>query len=500
MNRKVILNRSIWIILLIIIIVFGFWLYYSHSITIKSIKLISPNNYAFQEDINIVLNKPASVFIRYWKEGSPVKYRTTKTNKRNNNTVHLLLLETNTTYKYQVVIDRLVNISSEVFSFDTREQSPWLEREWIKSNRPHDAKAMGDGLVLLCGSKIPGYICMVDKLGNIRWYWQIDDIGVRLATLTPQNTIVAVLRPPIKDVIDDASEKEKEYLRKIKRPMRRGRIGYAGGAAIVEIDLTGKTLWRIDLYNDKEKKRKIIHHDIRMDKNKNIHTLCRASKVLDMSQIGGSGIDTLVGDGIVVMDTTGKVIWEWSAWDVWDVKNDPYIEKFAYDRFHINALNFDRDNNYLLSVAIEDQIWKINSKTGELMWKLGRNGDFKMDTSSYFSFQHAVNINSEGDIMLFDNSLDKKVSRALSFSLDSLTMSAITKINAPLPKHMHSNRMGSAYLLPNGNILQTSSKRGLVLITSESGEVLWELFDNHLIPYRAEYVPVEIWNKYFQQE
>lgn len=499
MNKKVFFI-SIWIVLVIIILAgSGLWWYSYKRITIKSIILTSPNNYAFQENIKIDLDKPASVFIRYWKEGSPVKFRTIKTIKREQHTVNLLLLETGATYKYQIVIDRFIDLSSKVFSFQTRKQSPWLEHNWVKDDKSHDALALGDGLILLCNARLPGYIAMIDGTGTIRWYWQVDDIGVRFATFTPQGTILAMLRPPKKDVIDDASAKQKESLRKIKQPMRRGKMGYAGGTALAEIDLTGKMLWRIDLNKDKENKYKIIHHDLRMDKNNLIHTLFRAPKLFDMSEIGGSVVDTLIGDGILVMDTTGKEIWKWTAWDVWDVKNDPLIEEFAYDRFHINALNFDKDSNYLVSVSIENQIWKINSKTGELIWKLGKNGDFKMDTTSYFSFQHAVHINSEGDIMLFDNSLYKKQSRALSFSLDTATMSATTRINAPLPKSLHSSRMGSAYLLPNGNILQTSSKRKSVLITTKTGEILWEL-NLPFVPYRAEYVSAKLWNKYFRKE
>ena len=273
-------------------------------------------------------------------------------------------------------------------------------------------------------------------------------------------------------------------------------MGYAGGTALAEIDLTGRMLWRMDL-NDKEYK--IIHHDLRMDRNRLIHTLIRTPKVIDLSEIGGSGMDTLVGDGILVMDTTGKQILKWDVWDAWDVRNDPSITEFAYDRFHMNALSFDKDSNYLVSVSIEDQIWKINAKTGEVMWKLGENGDFEMDSSAYFSFQHAVHINSEGDLMLFDNGIYKKNSRALSFRLDTTAMSATTIINAPLPKALHSARMGSAYLLPNGNILQTSSKNGTVIITSKTGEILWELTYS-FAPYRAEYVSAEYWNKYFRKE
>ncbi len=498
--KKKFVFRYTWVVLVIIIIAAGgLWWNSNNKINITSIELTSPQNYAFLEDIHVDLDKPASIFVRYWKEGSPDKYHTIKTPKRINHTVNLLLLETDATYNYEVVIDRFINMTSKVLSFQTRQQSPWLEKNWVKEDKPHDEKALGDGMVLLCGARLPGYIAMVDGKGTIRWYWQIDDIGVRIANITPQGTIIAILRPPKNDVIDDASVAERRMLNKAKKPMRRGRMGYAGGTALAEIDLTGKILWRIDLNKDKDSRSKIIHHDLRMDNNKHIHTLTRVSKPFDMAEIGGTGIDTLVGDGILVVDTTGKEIWKWSAWDVWDIKNDPLIKSFAYDRFHMNALNFDKDSNYLLSVAIEDQIWKVNAKTGDLMWKLGINGDFKMDTATYFSFQHSVNINSDGDLMLFDNSLDKKLSRALSFSLDTVTMTATNHINAVLPGTLHSSRMGSAYLMPNGHILQTSSKKGAVVITSKTGEILWEL-DVPFVPYRAEYVSAELWNKYFLKD
>lgn len=493
-------NVNIWIVLFVLIIAGGgLWWYINKRITIESITLTSPHNYAFQEEIAIGLDRPASVFIRYWKEGSPDILRTNKTSKLDSHTIHLLLLDTDATYKYEVVIDGIIDISSKIFSFQTRKQSPWLEHNWIKDDKPHEATALGDGLILLCGSRVPGYVTMVDGEGVIRWNWQVDDIGVRVATFTPHGTILVMLRPPKKDVIDDVSDKQKEILRNTKQPMRRGKMGYAGGTALAEIDLTGKLLWRMDLDEYEDNTYSIIHHDIRMDENHRIHTLIRERKIIDMPFLESQGLDTLVGDGILMLDTTGKELLKWSVWDAWDVKNDPHIEEFAYDRFHMNALSFDKDSNYLVSVSIEDQIWKINAKTGSLMWKLGKEGDFKMDTSTYFSFQHGVHINSEGDLMLFDNGIYKNESRTLSFNIDTVSMLATTRINAPLPKSLHTSRMGSAYLLPNGNLLQTSSKKGSVLITARTGEVLWEL-DSPNVLYRAEYVPAKLWDKYFYKE
>lgn len=498
MNKKV-LRTSIIIILLLIVTVFGFGWYLYNTVSIKSIELTSPNNLATEENVEVVLDKEEPVFIKYWKEGYNEKYQTIKTKKGISHSIRLLLLETDATYNYQVIVDRIINVPSKVFSFHTRKQSPWLVHNWVKDENPHDANALGNGMVMICNARLPGYIAMIDGKGAIRWYWQIDDIGVRAANITPRGTLIAMLRPPMKDVIDDTPKEEADSLREMEKPIRRGAMGFAGGTAIAEINLAGKQLWRIDMDTVAGGKYKIIHHDVRIDKDGHIVTLVRNSKLYDMSQVGGKGIDTLGGDGILVMDTTGKVIKEWNVWDVWDIKNDPFIKEFAYDRFHINSLNFDKDGNYLLSVAIEDQIWKVNATTGKIMWKLGKNGDFKMDTSNYFSFQHSVHINPFGDLMVFDNSLWRKQSGGVSFSLDTVNWTATTKIHAILPRSKYTSRMGSAYVLPNGNLLQTSSKTGTVMVTDMKGKILWEL-NCYFVPYRSEYIPDELWDKYFMKE
>lgn len=499
MTKKVTLFRISGIVIGVVLLGFALYWYYAHSVTIKSIQLKSPNNYAFQEDIIVDLDKEASIEVKYWKEGFPEKFHSIATPKGLSHTVHLLLLETNTTYKYQVVIKRLINVYSEVLSFTTPKQSAWLDRKWVSAELPHDETSLGNGLVMICNARLPGYVAMVDGKGAVRWYWQVDDIGVRAATFTPRGTILAMLRPPMADVIDDTPKEQAEILRDIEKPIRRGQLGFAGGTGIAELDMTGKMLWRIDMDKATGGKYKIIHHDVRMDNNGNIVTLIRNTKIMDMTPYGGSGVDTLGGDGILVMDTTGKELWSWSVWDVWDVTKDPYLNRFAYDRFHVNCLNFDTDGNYLVSVAIEDQIWKVNAKTGKIMWKLGKDGDFKMDTTAFFSFQHSAHINSQGDLMVFDNSLWKKVSGAVSFKLDTVNMTAKTVIKATLPPSKYTSRMGSAYLLPNGNLLQTSSKTGTVMVTDQNGMILWQM-NSYFVPYRAEYVPASFWDNYFKKE
>lgn len=494
------MKRKLFILSAVLVIACtGIYFFLLPKNAITSITLTSPHNNAIQEAVTVKLRKPASVYVEYWEKGTSGKYRTVPSAIDTTHLINLLLLKADHTYEYRVVIDGPVTRSSDILSFTTREQSPWLVNKWLHEEKPHDASALGDGFIMLCFARKPGYIAMIDGEGEVRWYWQTEDLGVRTANLTPRGTLIAMLRPAVQLTKNDVPQTHEAIAgEEIKKPMRRGELGFAGGTAIAEVDLTGEMMWRVDLNRlETEKEYQIIHHEIRMDEKNRIHTLTRPRKIIDLSEINaGCGPDTLSGDGILVLDSLGTPLRHWSCWDVWDIKKDPYIERYMYDRFHMNGFCFDTDGNYLVSVPIEDQIWKVDSNTGKLIWKFGRNGDFPLDTALCFSFQHSPYLNEKGDLMLFDNGLYNKQSRALSFRLDEEQKTAIPVINTPVPKDKYTSRMGSAYLLPNGNILQTSSKTGIVMVTDPKGTVLWEI-NLAYAPYRAVYVPMDTFKNYF---
>ena len=476
------------------------YFHWTHRNELKSVVLTSPHNTAMYNRVDVSLAKPAPVYVEYTEKVTGKKYRTRTSPADTLHHLDLLLLKANTEYTYRVVIDNLWKDASKELSFTTRQQSPWLVNHWYNDERPHDAAALGDGMILLCFGRLPGYMMLIDNTGEVRWYWQIEDIGVRAATITPRGTILAMLRPFVKDAIDDAPmTPEQVRQEEHKKPMRRGSLGFAGGTGLAEVSLTGDLMWRLDLDKvEQEKDLQVIHHDILMDHQRHIHTLYRPKKVATIQVDGKMETDTLGGDGILVIDSLGNVVHKWSAWDIWDIDNDPYIARYRYDRFHLNGLCFDRDSNYLVSAPIEDQIWKINRQSGELEWRFGRNGDFKMDTTACFSFQHSPYVLENGDLMLFDNGLYDQCSGARAFRLDEQERTAQATITAMLPKEKYTSRMGNATLLPNGNLLQCSSKTGSVMVTDRQGKVLWESV-MYFAPYRAVYVPMSLFERYFTE-
>ncbi len=495
MNKRI----GIAIFIFLLLIAGGGFLYLQKRPDIRRV-ILSDQHSAMHYAVDVSIDRPVSVYIEYMETESGKKFRTVPTPVDTAHHIDLLLLKANTAYTYKVVIKNMFRFSTHSYPLQTRAQSPWLVNRWLTEERPHDASALGDGMVMVTYGRIPGYIMIIDGRGEVRWYWQVEDIGVRSACITPRGTILAMLRPPIQDVRDDMPQsKEEVQADEKKKPMRRGSIGFAGGTAIAEIRLDGTLMWRFDL--DKihsEKEYQSLHHDVLMNNKHQILTLYRPKKILDNKSIGQSAIDTLGGDGILFLDTLGNILKTWSVWDHWDTEHDPYLERYQYDRFHINGLCMDADGNYYLSAPIEDQIWKINAQTEEIEWRFGRGGDFTMDTTAYFSFQHAPHFNTKGELVLFDNGLYAKRSGAKVFSLDEKNKTAKTTLNVQLPSELYTSRMGSAYLLPNGNILQTSSKRGAVVVTNPAGDVLWQI-NLSFVPYRGMYVPADTWDAYFEE-
>lgn len=290
------MKRLIGIVVVIICCALAY-LYWTERNVLVSITLTSPRNTAMYNRVDVSLAKPAPVYVEYTDKSTGKSYRTRISPVDTLHHIDLLLLKANTEYSYNVIIDNFFKQKSKELTFKTREQSSWLVNHWFTDKRPHDTTALGDGMILLCFGRLPGYMVLIDNEGEVRWYWQVDDIGVRAVSITPQGTFLAMLRPFVKDFVDDYTMTPEQVRNdEHKKPMRRGSIGFAGGTGLTEVSLTGETMWRIDLNKiHEEKDYQVIHHDILMDENHHIHTLYRPTKVATIPVDGKMVTDTLGG-------------------------------------------------------------------------------------------------------------------------------------------------------------------------------------------------------------
>ncbi len=162
---------------------------------------------------------------------------------------------------------------------------------------------------------------------------------------------------------------------------------------------------------------KSFHHDVLVLPNGHWVVLTCYSKGY-ANLTGQSGNVAVLGDAIVDVDQNGNPDWVWNTFDHLDVNRHPM--NFA-DWTHSNAMLYSSDDhNILLSIRHQNWIVKINFQdgtgSGDVMWKLGYQGDFKLmnatDPTDWFYAQHGMNFltsNTTGDfkMTLMDNGNDR---------------------------------------------------------------------------------------------
>ncbi|HEY3962445.1 MAG TPA: arylsulfotransferase family protein, partial [Gaiellaceae bacterium] len=126
------------------------------------------------------------------------------------------------------------------------------------------------------------------------------------------------------------------------------------------------------------------------------------------SQVGGPA-DAKIVEG-VVQETdivSGKVLFEWHS-----LEHVPVTESFRpaltsagnSDYFHLNSIAVDLDGNLLVSARHTSTVYKLDRKTGDIIWRLGGlKSDFTMGPGATFNFQHDARSHADGSLTLFDN-------------------------------------------------------------------------------------------------
>jgi hypothetical protein len=149
-----------------------------------------------------------------------------------------------------------------------------------------------------------------------------------------------------------------------------------------------------------------------------------------------------------------------------------FLMPTANDWMHSNAITYDpRDGNLLLSMRHQDWVIKIDYQdglgTGNVVWRLGPDGDFTTDSLDPYPFQshqHDPNFSSTFGLAIYDNGNTRCngdpacVSRGQVYQLDEVAMTATLELNVDLPEYAFA--VGSAQPLVNGNFYFNSGIQG----------------------------------------
>lgn len=400
-------------------------------------------------DISYQLSDSLESFIKFWETDNPSNSKFIKVSSGREANTTLYGVKANTEYKLQIVFGKECENGSDIISFKTG-NLPYKELknfELTKNGNEFNGHIMFHQSV---GTKGQLHV-IVDDESQVVWY-QYSNKAVNTFSWTKDRTIVALLN---KD-------------------------------QLIEVDLFGNEKFSLK-FGEKGFDKK-MHHEIQKDDAGHIYGLTYENKVLNEEERSKYGVDTLRCDGILVFDSVGNKFWEWSMFQVEMPPLNSLTKKAPNDWGHANALYDDKKGNYLISFRNFSQIWSVNKKDGGINWKFGENSNFIFEPEDVFHVQHAVHINKNGNMMLFDNGDRKRgVSRALSFNVDAENNHYEKNLDVRLPKEFYSSKKGNAQLISDEYVMFNSTMASTITVSKINDSTIWVL----KLPqatYRAEHI------------
>jgi hypothetical protein len=369
--------------------------------------------------VSIETGEPVRVAVRFWRDGGEV-VETSRTEVGTAHEVTVVGMRASTAYTLQAVAysgSREVLGPSEVFEAGSLPSGfPAFEVDVI------DEAAVSDGVTML-GFGMGGGIAYfgVDTEGEVVWYYAESEIAQdrTIEQLADGSLLIAT---------------PEAY-----------RIITAGGETVASYDPPGNVR---------------LHHDAQLLPNGNLLALRQRTTTVNVPSLGGEVQAT--GDVIIEIEPSGEVVWQWDSFDHLDTTRFPGElarqggRGGAYDWTHTNALVYLEEEDAILA-SLRHQSWiiKIDRATGEVLWRLGEDGDFELTAGDWFYNQHAPEVQADGSLLIYDNGNERGVaspySRAVVYALDYEAMEATQTW-----KYVHdtfTSFLGDANRLPNGNVL-----------------------------------------------
>jgi hypothetical protein len=178
----------------------------------------------------------------------------------------------------------------------------------------------------------------------------------------------------------------------------------------------------------------------------------------DLSSEGGARDGTILDCVIQELDIkTGRVLFEWHSLGNVGIDESHFkpSKNQMFDYFHLNSIAVDTDGNLIISARNTWTIYKINRRSGQIMWRLGGSrSTFKMGPGTQFAYQHDAEPQPDGTITVFDNGANPQVhpeSRAIAIALSTKPRAARLAYEWKHPSKILATSQGNVQTLPNGD-------------------------------------------------
>ena len=378
-----------------------------------------------------------SAFVRYWKDAAGPA-RTPARVFGSDSTVRIPVLALSAARTYSVETNLWVGDSVQVV--DTASFRTGALPDWIPAARAQGSDTTPGFLAI----SYPDGPVIIDNTGEVRWYlfapddfllsFQAHDNGrYTLFRLTDSTAVFHVL---------DELGRETGTLGCVGRPTR--------------------------------------FHDLLWQAGGDYWALCNDSTDMDLTAIGGRDSVNVVWTVIQHVSADGELLWEWHAADhfeVTDAETDIWQNRDRANLTHGNSIILDVDGNLLVTFRSLNEVTKINTTTGEVMWRFGglRNEfTFVNDAKASFERPHGLRLAGPGQIQFLDNGLQAP-SRLVRYVINPVTMTATLVWEFLDSPTTFTPVGGSTEYYPNGYGVVTFGRAGRVVEVDPVGNRSWEL-------------------------
>jgi arylsulfate sulfotransferase len=262
-----------------------------------------------------------------------------------------------------------------------------------------------------------------------------------------------------------------------------------------------------------------FHHEaIRLP---NGHTLVVAGieRMMPAGTQGAKEAVDILADLVIDLDEDFQATAVWNSFDHMDIKRKSLLDSKCHTGgggcpavlladeangwLHSNSLNYiPSTGDFLVSMPEQDWVvkvdWKNGKGSGKVLWRLGKEGDFKAESSDpypWFSFQHDAGyepLNSNtvtivDDVFALRGKNDKAGVRAQTWQLDEEKHIAKLVYNAETGEHTIC--CGSMQVLKNGGYSTSVGwilpSKGRTAETDKDGKVVFAIDVYGAITYRS---------------
>jgi len=248
-----------------------------------------------------------------------------------------------------------------------------------------------------------------------------------------------------------------------------------GSNFLLRMSWGGDVVWRKQIN---------AHHDAELTPSGTIATLTfHFRKIPAVSREHG-----VKDHSLTLLTPEGQLVEEHSLYDLLCTSSDiftcndvaPKIQDDTtfVDLLHPNSIEFMRHRqlterhplyaptNVLVSFRHQDTIAIFDWEAKRLLWTWGRGE---------ISAQHDATVLENGNILLFDNGVDRSWSRIVE--LDPIDKRIVWEYKAENPSEFFSLRKGSNQRLENGNTLVANSDSGEAFEVTPGGEIVWRFLN-----------------------